>query len=38
VWIAFADVHDLKERVIDESLVGFGEYRGPIDIYETEGG
>jgi hypothetical protein len=34
---ASADVHGLKERIINQTLVGFGEYRGPIDIYDTEG-
>jgi hypothetical protein len=34
---ASADVQDLKERVINQTLMGFGEYMGPIDIYDTEG-
>jgi hypothetical protein len=31
-------VADLKEEVISKPLVGFGEYKGPIDIYDGEDG
>jgi hypothetical protein len=31
-------VADLKREVIREPLVGFGEYKGPIDIYDREDG
>jgi hypothetical protein len=35
---ASATVSALKDRVINQTLMGFGEYSGPIDIYESESG